>query len=99
VFNGIAIAVHAGAKKPDGSYPTRNLTSANDPTGITKTSLENGCSVTCKKGAGLRATVKCFIPKLDKTVTKNGPWVGARGKSTVKCAGSQEAIGHGYEKS
>ena len=98
-FNGVAIAVHAGAKKPDGTYPTQNLTSANEPTGIAKTNLDNGTSVTCQKGTGLRATVKCFIPKLDKTVTKQGPWIGAKGTSTVKCAGSQEATSHGYEKS
>lgn len=98
-FNGVAIAVHAGAKKPDGTYPTQNLTSANAPTGITKTALENGTTAKCQKGAGLRATVKCFFPKLNKHVTKNGPWVGAKGTSTVKCAGSQEATGHGYETS
>jgi len=98
-FNGVAIAVHAGAKKPDGTYPTQNLTSANAPTGITKTALENGTTAKCQKGAGLRATVKCFFPKLNKHVTKHGPWVGAKGTSTVKCAGSQEATGHGYETS
>jgi murein DD-endopeptidase MepM/ murein hydrolase activator NlpD len=96
-FNGTAIAVHAGAKKPDGTFPTQNLTSANCPTGITKKVLDNGTSVTCKKGAGLRATVKCFIPKLDKTVTKHGSWVGAKGTSKVQCPGSQEATGFGYE--
>ena len=98
-FDGVAIGVHAGAKKPDGTYPTQNLTSANCPTGITKKILDNGTSATCKKGAGLRATVKCFIPKLDKTVTKHGPWVGAKGTSKVHCPGSQQATGHGFETS
>jgi hypothetical protein len=98
-FNGVAIGVHAGAKKADGTFPTQNLTSANCPTGITKKVLDNGTSATCKKGAGLRATVKCLIPKLDKVVAKHGSWVGAKGTSTVHCAGSQQATGHGFETS
>jgi len=98
-FNGVAVAVHAGAKKPDGSYPSQNLTSANCPSGITKTVLDKGTSVTCQKGAGLRATVKCFFPKTGKTVTATGNWVGAKGTSTAHCAGSQLATGHGYETS
>ena len=96
-FNGVRIDVHAGAKKPDDSYPTQNLTSANCPTGITEKMLDNGASATCQKGAGIRATVKCLIPKLDKIVAKHGPWVGAKGTSSVQCPGSQQASSHGFE--
>ena len=98
-FDGVAIGVHAGAKKPDGAYPTQNLKSNNRPTGITKKSLDNGASVTCERGAGLRVKLTSLIPKLDKKVTKHGPWVGAKGISTAHIPGSQEITGYGPELS
>jgi murein DD-endopeptidase MepM/ murein hydrolase activator NlpD len=98
-FNGSAINVHAGAKKPDGTYPTQNLTSANQPIGITKKMLDNGASATCQKGAGLRAKIRCFIPKLNKSITKYGNWVGAKGTSKVTAPASQEITSYGFEVS
>ena len=98
-FDGVAIGVHAGAKKPDGAYPTQNLKSNNRPTGITKKSLDNGASVTCERGAGLRVKLTSLIPKLDKKVTKHGPWVGAKGISTAHIPGSQEITSYGPELS
>ena len=98
-FDGVAIGVHAGAKKPDGTYPTQNLKSNNLPTGITKKSLDNGASVTCERGAGLRIKLTSLIPKSNKKVIKHGPWVGAKGVSTAHIPGSQEITGYGPELS
>ena len=98
-FDGAAIGVHAGAKKPDGTYPTQNLKSNNLPTGITKKSLDNGASVTCDRGAGLRVKLTSFFPKLNKKITKHGPWVGAKGISKAHIPGSQEMTGYGPELS
>jgi len=97
-FNGVAIGVHAGAKKPDGSYPTENLISANCPTGITaKSDGEKEASATCKEGAGVRARVTCVLPHTGAVSTKRGPWVGAKATSKAKCSGGQVATSAGYE--
>jgi murein DD-endopeptidase MepM/ murein hydrolase activator NlpD len=96
-FNGVAIAVHAGATKPDGTYPKQFLTSANCPTGITKKTIGNGGSATCNEGAGVRATAKCLITHIGKNVSKKGPWVGAKGISKAQCSGGQEFISNGFE--
>lgn len=99
-FNGVAIGVHAGAKKPDGTYPTENLISANCPIGITTKAVgEKGASATCKEGAGVRAKVTCLLPHTGAVSTKRGPWVGTKATSKVECSGGQVAASHGFETS
>ena len=88
-FNQVGTAVHAGAKKPDGSYPTETITSANCPIGCTtKPASENppGVSVTCAEGASVRVAVFCVDPETAEQYTKFGPWVGAAVASVAKCA-------------
>ena len=89
VFNNVAIAVHAGAKKPDGSYPTQTLTSANCPSGCSVTAtpgLPPGGSVTCTEGAGVRVVVECLNTAKNIEYVSQGPWVGAGAASIAKCA-------------
>jgi hypothetical protein len=96
-FNGVNIGVHAGARKSDGTYPQENLTSANCPTGISVKPGPGGSSVTCKKGAGVRATLTCFNLHLKKEIVRRGPWVGAKATSTVKCHAGQEPSDPDFE--
>jgi hypothetical protein len=95
-FNGIPINVHAGAKKPDGTYPKQDLVSANTPVGI-KQKVGSGQSVTCAQGAGLRASVTCVNIHTQEDYTKNGPWVGAKATSSVQCAASDTTLEKSYD--
>jgi len=96
-FNGVAIGVHAGAKKPNGTYPTEVLISNNCPTGITVNGIARGSSVTCKAGAGVRATVTCENLHTHKEVTRRGPWVSANATSKVNGVPGQLITDQGYE--
>jgi murein DD-endopeptidase MepM/ murein hydrolase activator NlpD len=82
-FNGVAIKVYAGSKQPDGTYPTENLVSVNAPSGITEKTVNGVHSVTCTKGAGVRAVVECENLHTGVTFTKHGSWAGAKEVSTV----------------
>src|SRR5215217_8233660 len=92
VFNQVAIAVHAGAKKSDGSYPMQTITIANYPTGSTKktTPAGSGGSVTCTAGAGVRVVVQCLTPWKQIEYTRRGPWVGATDVSAAHCLAGHE---------
>ncbi|MGH2587930.1 MAG: peptidoglycan DD-metalloendopeptidase family protein [Dehalococcoidia bacterium] len=95
VFNGVAINVHKGVEKPDGTYPTQNLTSNNAPTGCTMT----GNSVKCSAGAAVRAVVECYLPHTGADVIRRGPWVAAKATSTATCGGGLVTMGASYEVS
>lgn len=100
-FDDVPINVHAGAVKPDGSYPSQNLTSTNAPSNCTKSSTGIGGSVTCGFGAAVRAVVSCSgtLKGELKTFVRKGPFVAATAKSTAKCKPGEDLNTWSYETS
>jgi len=96
-FNGTEIGVHAGAMKPDGSYPQQDLVSANCPAGASMKAIPGGNSATCTEGAGVRATLMCVNTYTEIENARHGPWVGAKGTSTVKCLVNEKASDADFE--
>ena len=99
-FNGVATAVHAGAEKPDGTYPDELITSLNCPSGCSVKSTPGsppGGSVTCAKGTGVRVVVECFGPANQIDYVRRGPWVGALAASAAKCNAGHTAVDRSFE--
>lgn len=98
-FDGTPINVHAGAEKPDGTYPTQNLTSKNKPTSCATKPITRGGSVTCTYGAGVRIKVSCENPIKDISYTATGPRVSAGIASGASCQPGHYADGYWYDES
>ncbi|HEU4881204.1 MAG TPA: M23 family metallopeptidase [Longimicrobium sp.] len=96
-FDGQAIAVHLGAKKPDGTFPTQELVSKNCPIGITEKVVTGGATATCTEGAGLRATATCENTYTKIEINVHGPWVGAKATSKAKFPPGSVAVENGHE--